>query len=215
MMGIVTASAVSAAATAGRGTRGRPGASKGKAEGEVTFECGDALDDGTLVDERQGDVLARLGAKAHWLVGDPPPADGRPRSVRLFCGPDLDGDGDREALAELTFADVGSEGEGMSVAGDGSGTTFSLLVSKHGTTWRAVAGVAVDLTGGPGAARSAVFVRRPGGHWGVEARRSGGGSEHDCHIAGYEIFELQASGLRSVKAGDRSVTCLPCGCDNP
>src|SRR5438132_895748 len=178
MVGIVAASAAIAAATAGRGTRGRPGASKGKAEGEVTFECGDALEDGTLVDEKQGDVLARLGAKARWLVGDPPPPDTRPRTVRLFCGPDLDGDGDREALAELTFADAGSEEQGMSVSGDSLGTTYSLLVSKHGPPWRAVAGVAVDLSGGPGAGRAAVFVRRPAGRWGVEARRSGGGSEH-------------------------------------
>jgi len=202
---------------AGHGGRGRPSGGKAqtRAGGEATFECADALEDGTLVDERQGEVLARLAVKARWLAGDPPPADVRPRAVRLFCGPDLDGNGDREAVADLTFADAGSEDEGMSLAGDGSGTTYSLLVSKHGATWRAVAGVAAGQTGGPGAERGAVFVRRPGGRWGVEARRSGGGSEHDCRIAGYEIFELQANELRSVKAGDRSVTCLPCGCDNP
>lgn len=199
-----------------RRTRGRPGNnSKGKAGAEVTFECGDALEDGTLVDERQAEVLARLAAKARWLVGEPPPSEGRPRAVRLFCGPDLDGDGDREAVVELTFVDAASEDQAMTVAGDGSGTTYSLLVSKHGSTWRSVAGVAVDLAGGPGAGRGAVFIRRPGGRWAVEARRSGGGAEHDCRIAGYEVFELQAGGLRSVKAGDRSVTCLPCGCDNP
>ena len=204
----------STAAAAGKPPRAHP-AGKGKEAASVTFECADALEDGTLVDERQGEALARLAVKARWLAGDPPPADARPRAVRLFCGPDLDGNGDREALAELTFAGEGSEDEGMSVAGDGSGTTYSLLVSKHGPTWRAVAGVAVDPAGGPGAGRGAVFVRRPGGRWGVEARRSGGGSEHDCRIAGYEIFELQGNELRSVKAGDRSVTCLPCGCDNP
>jgi hypothetical protein len=182
---------------------------------EATFDCADALEDGTLVDERQGEVLTRLAVKARWLEGEPPPADVRPRSVRLFCGPDLDGDGDREAVADLTFAGLEAQDDGMSVAGDGSGTLYSLLVSKHGSAWRAVAGLAVDSTGGSGTERPAVFVRRPGGRWGVEARRSGGGSEHDCRIAGYEIFELHANGLRSVKAGDRSVTCLPCGCDNP
>jgi len=205
---------VGAAGAAGRQARGRP-AGKARVASEATFECADALEDGTLVDERQGELLARLATKAHWLGGGPPPADARARSVRLFCGPDLDGDGDREALAEMTFVETDAEDQGMSVAGEGSVTTYSLLVSKHGSVWRAVAGVAVDLAGGPGAGRAAVFVRRPGGRWGVEARRSGGGSEHDCRIAGYEVFELQASGLRSVKAGDRSVTCLPCGCDNP
>lgn len=214
-VGIVGVMALAAeAGAAGRGARGRPSGSKAKVVSEATFECEDALEDGTLVDERQAEVLARLAARARWLEGEPPPADVRPRSVRLFCGPDLDGDGDREAVADLTFVDMGAQDEGMSLPGDGSGTTYSLLVSKHGSAWRAVAGVAVDPTGGPGSVRPAVFVRRPGGRWGVEARRSGGGSEHDCRIAGYEIFELQANGLRSVKAGDRSVTCLPCGCDN-
>ena len=204
------------AGAAGRAGRGRPSATKPRVVAEATFECADALEDGTLVDERQGEVLARLAPKARWLEGEPPPADVRPRSVRLFCGPDLDGDGDREALVDLTFVDTAAQDEGMSVAGDGSGTTYSLLVSKHGAVWRAVAGVAVDPAGGAGTGRAAVFVRRPAGRWGIEARRSGGGSEHDCRIAGFEIFELQAGGtLRSVKAGDRSVTCLPCGCDNP
>jgi len=206
---------VGAAAAAGRGARGRPEGTKARVVSEATFECADALEDGTLVDERQGEVLARLAVKARWLEGEPPPSDARARSVRLYCGPDLDGDGDREAVADLTFVETGAQNDGMSLAGDGSATTYSLLISKHGAVWRAVAGLAVDAAGGPGTGRAAVFVRRPGGRWGVEARRSGGGSEHDCRIAGYEIFELHANGLRSVKAGDRSVTCLPCGCDNP
>ena len=179
----------------------------------ATFECADALDDGTLVDERQVEVLARLAAGAHWLVGEPPRGDLRPRGVRLFCGPDLDGDGDREAEVELHYDNPGSDDDAMS--SDSAGVVYSMLVSKHGPTWRAVAGVAVDLGGGPEAGRGATFVHRPGGHWGVEARRSSGGSEHDCRIAGYEIFELHANVLRSVKTGDRSVTCLPCGCDQP
>ena len=187
--------------------------SSNKAPAAVRFECPEALDDGTLIDERQAGVLAALAVGAKWLVGDPPAADLRPRGVRLFCGPDLDGDGDRESLVELSYPDAGSDDDATS--SDGAGTAYALLVSRHGQAWRAIAGLAVDLGGGPEAGRGATFVRRPGGRWGVEARRSSGGSAHDCRIAGYEIFELQAGGLRSVKAGDRSLTCLPCGCDNP
>lgn len=201
---------------------GAKGASK--APTPVTFECADALDDGTLVDDRQADAIARLAPGTRWPAAEPPPSGAPARGVRLYCGPDLDGDGDREALAEVTYL-TGDDGDGTGNAAtpraaatplDGAPATYWLLVSKHGVTWRAIAGLAVEPGGAPaGGGRSAMFVRRPGGKWGVEVERTGGPSQAGCHLAGYEIFELQGGALRGVKAGDRSIACVPCGCDAP
>ena len=154
-------------------------------------------------------------------MAEPPPANARARGVRLYCGPDLDGDGDREALAEITYLtaterDGTSEGDADATPIDGAPASYWLLVSKHGLVWRAIAGLAVDLGGGaPDVGRSAMFVRRPGGKWGVEVERRGGPSQSGCHLAGYEIFELHAGVVRSVRSGDRSTACAPCGCDAP
>jgi hypothetical protein len=224
MSGVARAAADSGAAVA-HGTRGGHDhvAAKGasKAPRPVAFECADALDDGTLVDDRQADAIARLAGGTRWPVAEPPPAVARPRGVRLYCGPDLDGDGDREALAEVTYltaadGDSPSGGEADVTPIDGAPASYWFLVSKHGLTWRAIAGLAVELGGAPeDVGRSAIFVRRPAGKWGVEVERRGGPAQAGCHLAGYEIFELHAGVLRSVKAGDRSTACVPCGCDAP
>jgi hypothetical protein len=192
-----------------------------KAPAPVAFECAEALDDGTLVDEREGEAIVRLAPTTRWPVAEPPPTGPRAHGVRLYCGPDLDGDGDREGLAEITYLTGGdgdrtSSGEADATPIDGAPARYWLLLSKHGATWRAIAGLAVDLGDAPAeAGRSALFVRRPGGKWGVEVERRGGPSQAGCHLAGYEIFELHAGVLRGVKAGDRSTACLPCGCDAP
>lgn len=224
--GATMSSGVARAAGGGHDHGGAKGAQAGakaagsKAPTPVAFECADALDDGTLVDDRQAEVIARLVPGTRWPVAEPPPAGARARGVRLYCGPDLDGDGDREALAEITYLqgdDADATGGADATPIDGAPASYWLLVSKHGVTWRAIAGLAVELGGPPAdAGRSAMFVRRPGGiKWGVEVERRGGPAQAGCQLSGYEIFELHAGILRAVKAGDRSTACVPCGCDAP
>jgi hypothetical protein len=70
----------------------------------LRVSCAEALADGTLVDPGQEASLIAIAAGLRWKGDDPfgPPADCH-RAVRLFCGPDLDRDGDIEAIVEVSW----------------------------------------------------------------------------------------------------------------
>lgn len=57
----------------------------------LRFTCADALDDGTLIDSRQGNQLAASASVLGWKEGYGLPTPCH-RVVRLFCGPEV---GDR------------------------------------------------------------------------------------------------------------------------
>jgi hypothetical protein len=180
------------------------------------FTCPDALADGTLVDPHQGDVLAALasGLKAARSTGGAGDPFGRPsdchRQVRLFCGPDLDGDGDREAIVEVSWwFTEGCAAESREDEAPIATTTF--LASKHGTSWRGVATLGAGLSEGP-SSRRAYFVRRRRGETAIRVEWSNVVSDSGCALGGYEIFTLRAGSLRRLEAGDSSRICAPCGC---
>jgi hypothetical protein len=184
----------------------------------LRFSCPDALDDGTLTDSRQADVLVDLAAAFRQAVGardagdassaddDRGTARGR-RDVHLICGPDLDGDGDRESVVRIVW---------WPAAGVADESPFAqvLLASKHQGLWRIVADLGVDTDADqqpPG--ETVTFVRPAGGKLAIRVERSSFTSDTGCRIVGYEVFALQSGTLHRLAAGDNSPPCTPCGCD--
>ena len=194
----------------------------------LRFSCAEALADGTLIDPRQAGALAALAAGLRWDAGDQfgPPTDCH-REVRLFCGPDLDHDGDSEAIVEVSWWFTDSCASG-SADGEFLPVTKTFLASRHGAVWRGVAALGVasndesagalapgGLSGGAPAApavRRLYFVRRPHGETAIRVEWANVASETGCALGGYEIFALRAGVLRKVEASDNSRICAPCGC---
>jgi len=185
---------------------------QGKAARRLTplhFTCADALDDGTLLDGRQASELTRLARTLTWPeLGPPPPLPAR--DVRLFCGPDVDGDGERDAIVRLAFDNPDTNESAI----DAEQLSYTFLASKHGVAWRALGRLSADVTGDRDVEQSVVFVRRPTGQYAIEIERSSFASETGCRITGYELIGWRAGALATVEAGDRSPKCAPCGCDN-
>lgn len=184
--------------------------------------CSEALDDGTLVDGRQEEALVALAATVPWSRSDGPPSTCH-RSVRLTCGPDLNGDGDPEGLVQiLGWADDDDSPCQTLRAGDEHWrVTHTFLATRHHAegpghdTWRALARVDVGLSVDdpePDGGRRARFVRRPGGGAAIRVEWSSLTSESGCRIAGYEVLELRGDKLRRVELGDTSRTCSLCDC---
>lgn len=175
----------------------------------VRFSCAEALDDGTLVDFGQTKELASLARQLTWSEVEAPPQLS-PRDVRVFCGPDVNGDGDRDALARISFENP----EGSASEIDGGLIVYTLLVSRHAAgAWRVLAPVAAEVTGDRDVRQSLAFVRLGAGKWAIEIERSSFASDTGCRITGYEVLAWRAGGLRTMEAGDRSPGCVPCGCD--
>jgi hypothetical protein len=176
----------------------------------LQFSCAEALSDGTLIDSHQEAALIAIAAGMRWKGDDPfgAPADCH-RTVRLFCGPDMDHDGDVEAIVEIRwrFTDdcVSSDRE----SGDFVPVTKTLVVSRHGSVWRGVAPLAITTDDGP---TTAVFVRGRGGETAIRVEWTGAATDSGCAIGRYEVFALRAGTLRRVESGDDSRTCIPCGC---
>jgi hypothetical protein len=172
------------------------------------FSCADALDDGTVVDAAQAPNMTKLVRQLTWPEIGPAP-ELPPRDIRIFCGPDIDGDGDRDAIVRVSFDNPESSASEI----DGALITYTVLASKHASAWRALGPLTADITGDHDVQQSVTFVRRPSGPWAVEVERSSFASETGCRITGYEVFAWRAGVLATVEAGDRSPACAPCGCD--
>jgi len=180
-------------------------------DARLHFSCGDALDDGTLTDARQSDVFAALARGLRWGAGAPSP-EGRPSMVRMICGPDLDSDGDREAIIVASFPSAKDASDDLTSIAAPTSSMYTLLASKHATSWRAVAAIAFDVSDEPDGQPSAVFVRRPQGGLAVEVEHDSFASS-GCRITTYEVFGLVSGALQRLEVGDRSTACAPCGCD--
>jgi len=190
----------------------RHGSEHGKGARRLTplhFTCADALDDGTLLDGTQAASLAKLARTLTWPEIGPPPAL-PPRDVRLFCGPDVDGDGERDAIVRLAFDNPDTNESAIGA----EQLSYTWLASKHGGTWRALGRLAADVTGDRDVEQTVAFVRRTTGQYAIEIERSSFASETGCRITGYEILAWRGGALATVEAGDRSPKCAPCGCDN-
>ena len=174
----------------------------------VHFACDEALEDGTLVDASQEARLTELTRQMKWPELGAPPAL-PPRDVRLYCGPDIDGDGVRDAIVRLSFDDP----EAAASEIDGSQLSYTWLASKGGGTWRALGRLSAELTGDRDVQQQIAFVRRGAGRYAIEIERSSYASETGCRITGYEVFAWRDGALATVEAGDRSPRCAPCGCD--
>lgn len=174
------------------------------------FSCADALDDGTLVDAMQSPSLTKLARQLPWPeIGAPPALP--PRDLRVFCGPDVDGDGERDFIVRASFDNPENGASEL----DAALLTYTFLASKRAGSWRALGPLTADLTGDHDVEQRVAFVRRASGQWAVEVERSSFASETGCRITGYEVFAWRQSALATVEAGDRSPVCAPCGCDHP
>jgi hypothetical protein len=176
----------------------------------LRFSCAEALSDGTLIDPHQEAALLAMAAGLQWKGDDPygPPADCH-RAVRLLCGPDLDHDGDADAIVEVSWRFTDDCAASQNESGDFVPVTKVFLASRHGSAWRAVAPLAITTGDEPS---SAFFVRWRGGETAIRVEWRNAATDSGCSIGRYEVFALRAGALRRVEAGDDSRTCVPCGC---
>jgi len=177
-------------------------------------DCAEALADGTLVDPGQAGALVALAATLKWPddgAGAVAPAD-RPRAVRLFCGPDLDHDGDPESIVEVRWRS--RDDEAATSEDGGAEVTRTFLASRHGTVWRAVAPLASSSDDDEAAppSRRAYFVRRPRGETAIRVEWTSAASDKGCALGGFELFALRRGVLHRLGGGDSSRACIPCGC---
>jgi hypothetical protein len=174
------------------------------------FGCTEALSDGTLIDTRQEAPLIAIAAGLRWQGDDPfgPPADCH-RTVRLFCGPDLDHDGDIDAIVEVRWRFTDDCASSQSEGGDFVPVTKTFVASRHGSVWRAVAPLAITNEDGPG---PAFFVRRRGGETAIRVEWRSAATDSGCSIGRFQVFALRAGRLHRVESGDDSPACVPCGC---
>lgn len=178
----------------------------------VHAACPEALSDGALVDARVADQLVTLAGAIKWEGGGGPTACHR--EVRLHCGPDLDRDGDQEAIVEVRSREL-SDGQRCDDAMSSSEQAPAVvrhffLVSRHASVWRTVARLAVTSDDGEAGRAGAFFVKLAGGKVGV--RVDSYAARGACEVGGYEVFALRAGALVSVARGDLSAPCVPCGC---
>ncbi len=151
-----------------------------------------------------------IAAGLRWKGDDPfgPPADCH-RAVRLFCGPDLDRDGDIEAIVEVSWRFTDDCAASQNQSGDFVPVTKTFVASRHGIVWRGVAPLAITTEDGPS---SVFFVRRRGGATAIRVEWRSAATDSGCAIGRYEVFALRAGTLRRVESGDDSPGCVPCGC---
>lgn len=176
--------------------------------------CPEALEDGTPLDPHLAETLRSLATAVPWTRADGPPSTCHP-TVKLTCGPDLDGDGDAEAIVQLqgwTAVDDTPCAD-LRPTDDHWMVTHTFLATRHGEAWRIVA----RLDAGLGAAdepdaRRASFAKRIGGRPVVRVDWTSLTTESGCRIAGYEILELRGGALRRLELGDNSRTCQLCDC---
>ena len=176
----------------------------------MRFSCAEALADGTLIDPGQAAPLLAIAAGLRWIGDDPfgPPADCH-RVVRLFCGPDLDHDGDIEAIVAVSWRFTDDCASSQDESSNFVPVTKTFVASRHGAVWRGVAPLAITTEDGPS---RVFFVRRRGGATAIRAEWRSGATDSGCAIGRYEIFTLRAGTLRRVDSGDDSPRCVPCGC---
>ena len=173
----------------------------------LRFNCAEALADGTLVDPGQEASLIAIAAALRWRGDDPygPPADCH-RAVRLFCGPDLDRDGDVEAIVEVSWRFTDDCASSQNMSSDFVPVTKAFLASRHGSVWRGVAPLAITTEDGPSGVS---FVRRRGGETALRVEWKNAANDSGCAIRRYEVFTLRAGTLRRVESGDDSPICVP------
>ena len=204
---LATSSPIAAA-----GKNGHPARAPHGPPPAVHAACPEALSDGALVDARVADQLVALAGAIKWEgVGGPTACH---REVRLHCGPDLDRDGDQEAIVEVSSREP-ADGQRCDDATSSSEqapavTRHFFLVSRHASIWRTVARLVVTADEGEAGRSGASFVKLAGGRFGV--RVDSYAAHGACEVGGYEVFALRAGALVSVARGDLSAPCVPCGC---
>jgi hypothetical protein len=179
----------------------------------VRVACPEALEDGTPTDGSVTEALLAAAAAVPWTRADGPPSTCH-RTVRLTCGPDLDGDGDPEAIVELqgwTGTDD-APCDTLKATEEHWLLTHTFLASRHHGVWRALGRLDAGLSTDDAEPRRAAFVRRAGSGPAIRIDWTSITSESGCRIAGYEILAWRAGALRRLELGDNSRTCSLCDC---
>jgi hypothetical protein len=181
----------------------------------LLVSCPDALTDGTVVDAGQVDQLIKLAATLKWEGGYGSPRACH-RTVRLTCGPDLDRDGDPEAIVQVGWwSAVDGDDCGRLVGADDHWiVSYTFLATRHLGAWRAVGPLAVGIDADEAEARRpAYFVRRAHGELAVRTEWSTVSSDSGCRIGGYEVFAVRSGAVQRIEVGDNSLPCIMCDCD--
>jgi hypothetical protein len=197
----LAASALVSAPVSGR-SASRPG------DATLSTQCGEARPDGTVADARQAAMLSALARRLRWNDGYGPPTACH-REVRLFCGPDLDGDGSAEAIVRVQWRTL-LNGRTCATIRDGNDywiTGKAFLVSGRAGAWRAVAPLGIDGGDEPTRQLSAWFVRRRSGEVVLRVAWSNVASDTNCEIGGYTVFRMRRGRLQKLEEGDDSPPC--------
>jgi hypothetical protein len=175
--------------------------------------CPEALEDGTPTDEPVTNALIAAAAAVPWTRADGPPSVCH-RTVHLTCGPDLDGDGDAEAIVQLQgwVATDDAPCDTAKATDEHWLLTHTFLATRHQGVWRAVSRLDAGLSADDPDARRATFVRRAGSGPAIRLDWTSLTSDSGCRIAGYEILEWRAGALHRLELGDNSRTCSLCDC---
>lgn len=175
----------------------------------AVFPCAEARSNGTLVNKRNEAVLVKLAGTLHWEDDYGVPGDCE-RHIALQCGPDLDGDGQPESIASLSWLTPLNDESctpGHPPMNNWENAKIFLLTG-HAGHWRALVPLGITINGDQqNQSREADFVRRPDGTTAIHVHElefdGGNGCSSDVDVvSGYDH-----GALRRIDFIDHSPPC--------
>jgi hypothetical protein len=174
----------------------------------ITVPCAEAGADGKPIDPRIDEELSTAARQLKWdSYGPPKPCH---RRVQLACGPDVDGDGQPEAIVHITWRTLlnGTTCRTIRDSNDYWDTGVTFLVSGRAGKWRAVGPLGIDIEGDQQDEHSSAwFVRRRDGELAIRASTTNVSSDTMCTIGSYTVWRLRNGKLVALETGDNSEPC--------
>jgi hypothetical protein len=176
---------------------------------QVTVPCPKVGPDGKPVRARLEEELSAVARSLKWDSDYGPPTSCH-RRLELVCGPDIDGDGQPEAIVHITWRTVLNGRTCRTIRDDNDywDTGVTLLVSGRLGKWRAVAPLGVDIAGDQQVKESnAWFMRRRDGEIVVRSSWTNVASDTTCRFGQYTIWRLIEGKLVALETVDDSWPC--------
>ena len=175
----------------------------------VSEACPEVAAGGKLRDPRLERDLSALAHKINFESDYGPPDDCH-RRVTLSCGPDIDGDGDKESIVQIKWRSV-LNGQTCGTIRDSNDyweTAVTFLISGRAGKWRAVGSLGIDIEGDQQDMHThASFVRRRNGELAVQSTTTNVASDTMCEFGHYVLWRLKNGELREIERGDASPPC--------
>lgn len=172
---------------------------------DVVAPCPGASATTWTLDASQQSQLQEAEGGLDWPPGYGNTGDCR-RSVKVMCGPDLDGDGAPEFIirAEWLLRLNGEEGCDPDRDTNYWRVTHLFLATRKDGRWVGIGPLSEASDEFPGTEIGAYFVRRSNGRLAVYVSNSGYSSDDERRSSGFEILDLQKGKLRKVAQGAES-----------